>query len=189
MFRSNFGGGFATALKRAGYDGLIITGRADKPVSLIIDKNIRFGSIPAGYAKIEAGADKNIRYCGILSDGFFTTHRGGTGTLMHDMNLLSVGIMPANEPEIPSTQAYEDIERLINAAPSLTGRLGIGRFGTAALYDLSHARNILPNVFFNMSKPHAHDNANAFGKTESVSCGSCVIACRKKKERTTGTGI
>jgi len=181
LFRSDFGGGFATALKRAGYDGLMITGRANKPVSLIIDKNIRFGSIPAGYAKIEAGADKNIRYCGILSDGFFTTHRGGTGTLMHDMNLLSVGIEPANEPETPSTQAYDDIERLINAAPSLTGRLGIGRFGTAALYDLSHARNILPNVFFKLPKPDAGDNANAFGKTENISCGSCVIACRKKK--------
>lgn len=181
LFRSDFGGRFAAALKNEGYDGLMITGRADSPVSLVIDNGVRFGRVTDDFAVVEAGAHSGINWCSILSDGFFTTHRGGTGTMMHRMNLISIGIRPAAEPQKPDTSAYEDIERLINAAPSLTGRPGIGRFGTAALYDLAHARNILPNVFFNLPKPDAHTNACAIGETESVSCGSCTIACRKRK--------
>jgi len=182
LFRSDFGGRFASALKSAGYDGLMITGRADSPVNIIIDERVHFGRVPDDFAVVEAGANKKIKWCTILSDGFFTTHRGGTGTMMHRMNLISIGIRPAAEPDRPDTSAFEDIERLINASPSLTGRLGIGRFGTAALYDLAHARDILPNALLNRPKPDAHANACAIGKTESVSCGSCTIACRKKKD-------
>lgn len=181
LFRSDFGGRFAVALKSAGYDGLMICGRADNTVSMIIDDGVHFSSVPEDFAVVEAGTHRGISWCGILSDGFFTAHRGGTGTLMLRMNLISIGIKPACEPEIPDTSAYEDIERLINAAPSLTGRLGIGRFGTAALYDLTRARDILPNTFFNLPQPAAHTNVCAIGETERVSCGSCTIGCRKRK--------
>jgi aldehyde:ferredoxin oxidoreductase len=182
LFRSDFGGKFANALNKAGYDGLMISGHSETPVSIVIDDSISFSDIPEGYAVVTPGADRNIKYCKILSDGFHTTHRGGTGTLMHSMNLASIGIKPAEEPKTPVTSAYEDIERLINASPSLTGRLGIGRFGTAALYDLAHARDILPNVFFNRKRPAADSNANGFGAMQNVSCGSCPIACRKTKD-------
>jgi len=181
LFRSDFGGRFASALKNEGYDGLMITGRAESCISLVIDNGVRFADVPRGYATVSPGADRNIKYCKIISDGFFTSHRGGTGTMMHRMNLTAIGIRPSGAPQAPDTSAYEDIERLINAAPSLTGRLGIGKFGTAALYDLTRARDILPNTFFNLPQPAANTNACALGETQSVSCGGCTIACRKMK--------
>ncbi|WP_277656210.1 aldehyde ferredoxin oxidoreductase C-terminal domain-containing protein [Seleniivibrio woodruffii] len=182
LFRSDFGGKFATSLKKAGYDGLLIKGKSSDAVHLVIGETVSFEEkAPEGFSIVKAGANRDILYCGIIADGFFKTHRGSTGTLMHSMNLLSVSVKTADEPEAPHTGAYEDIERLINASPSLTGRLGIGRFGTAALYDLAHARDLLPSGFFGLPKPDAKHNAGAFGETESVSCGSCTIACRKKK--------
>lgn len=184
LFRSEFGGNFAVSLKKQGYDGIIIIGRAIKPLSVTIDGEITFKeSFSDDFSVIRAGksAEKGFLHCKIIADDIFTTHRGGTGYLMHDKNLLSVSVKKSSDEQLHPDR--EDIHRLINASPSLMGRLGISRFGTAALYDLAYARNMLPHNYFS-SEPHESSNASAMINScsaESFACEPCIVSCKKRR--------
>lgn len=186
LFRSDFGGRFGVSLQAAGYDGIIITGKSSENISIIIDNDVSFGDAPYdGYSIVKKGkaADKGIRHAGIICDEMFKPHRGSTGYAMAQKNLLSISVkLPHGEAVKPDNEACEDIERLINASPALTGRLSIKNFGTAALYDLACARNMLPHNFRG-AKPDADANAYAMlqGEHKSFSCGHCAVACKKSR--------
>ena len=56
MLASSCGGPFGMALKTAGFDGLLVTGRSENPVYLIIDNQIHGIFRPAGHQKpVETG--------------------------------------------------------------------------------------------------------------------------------------
>ena len=111
---SSIGGHFGPALKQAGYDGLIITGRSERPVVLIVnEQNISFRdaadlhgqSATATLARLnqELGADyrllaigpageTGVRFAGIVSDNRRTTARGGAGAVMGSKNLKAIAV-------------------------------------------------------------------------------------------------
>ncbi len=184
LFRSDFGGDFSISLKHAGYDGLIITGKLEEKKSIIIDHRVLLGRAPdRGYSSVTPGASawEGVTYAGIICDGSFNAHRGSTGYALAQKNIESVCIKLPEESEPETLSANEDIERLINASPALTGRLGICGFGTAALYDLAYSRKMLPHNFFG-SVPDGRVNAHSFLSGHDVihyTCAPCGVGCKK----------
>ena len=111
---SSIGGHFGPALKQAGYDGLIIEGRADKPVILVIDEqqvslrdagNLWGQPTSAALKQLnnELGPDfqlltigpageNGVRFAGITSDVKRTSARGGAGAVMGAKNLKAVAV-------------------------------------------------------------------------------------------------
>lgn len=111
---SSISGHFGPTLKQAGYDGLIINGRADQPVILVIDENnvsLRSAADLWGQTTSatlerlgrELGSDfrlltigpageKGVRFAGITGDVKRTTARGGAGAVMGSKNLKAIAV-------------------------------------------------------------------------------------------------
>ncbi len=111
---SSIGGHFGPTLKQAGYDGLIINGRADRPVILIIDEDQvslrnagdlwgQLTSVALARLSRELGPDfriltigpsgeNGVRFAGITGDVKRTTARGGAGAVMGAKNLKAIAV-------------------------------------------------------------------------------------------------
>lgn len=111
---SSIGGFLGPALKKAGFDGLIVSGRSDRPVVLIIDEGTvsfrdaadLWGQTTAiAFEKLgrELGPDfrlltigpageNGVRFAGIVSDVHRTTARGGAGAVMGSKNLKAIAV-------------------------------------------------------------------------------------------------
>ena len=104
---SNCGGSFGMMLKKAGYDGIILTGKADKPSHIeILDGEVSVQNaehlwgmdtekvqeeFPAHYGKIVIGpaGEHLVRYAGVLS-GERVAGRCGAGAVLVSKNIKSV---------------------------------------------------------------------------------------------------
>ncbi|NMC33840.1 MAG: aldehyde ferredoxin oxidoreductase family protein [Veillonellaceae bacterium] len=111
---SSIGGHFGPALKQAGYDGLILTGKSDRPVVLVVNEgSVSFRdatdlwgqSATATLTRLnqELGPDfrlltigpageAGVRFAGIVSDVRRTTARGGAGAVMGSKNLKAIAV-------------------------------------------------------------------------------------------------
>lgn len=111
---SSIGGHFGPTLKQAGYDGLVINGRADQPVILVIDENkvsLRNASNLWGQSTSSAlkqlnselgpefqllvigpAGETGVRFSSIISDVKRTAARGGAGAVMGAKNLKAIAV-------------------------------------------------------------------------------------------------
>lgn len=97
IFESNIGGAFGPELKFAGYDGIVVTGRADCPVWLRIEDD-RLSIEDAG---------------SLWGKGIFETERALADSLGHGMKSLAIG--PAGENHVPfacvGSESYRQMGR------------------------------------------------------------------------------
>ena len=129
---SNAGTNFGPELKYAGYDGLIITGRAEKPVYISIeddDVSIRDAAklwgegvfettltlqdIHNGYeTKVAAcgpAAEKGVLYGSVIFDLWDAAGRTGMGTVMASKNLKAVAVTGTGALEVADPKRYREI--------------------------------------------------------------------------------
>jgi len=97
IFESNVGGAFGPELKFAGYDGIVITGRAERPVYLRIEND---------RVSLEDAAP-------LWGKGIFETEKWLADTMGHGVKSLSIG--PAGENRVPfaciGSEAYRQMGR------------------------------------------------------------------------------
>jgi aldehyde:ferredoxin oxidoreductase len=206
------GGGFGTALKKAGFDGLIITGKSRGLRGLeIVDRKIAL--VPAdryagagistitaamkskgSVAAVGPAAENGVRYAGILIDNHYAAGRAGLGTVMAAKNLKYITVSGNGQPRVADrdalSSAKKDIFRLVSASPILAGTFGLSKFGTGALYDLMDARRMMPTNNFLASRFDGAQQMNAHAyqqayKPVDTGCRGCHIRCKK----TTRDGI
>ncbi len=200
------GGALGTQIRRAGIDGIVISGKSRVPCGIeIVDDNVSF--LEAGelggtdtdllYARLKdkgavavigPAAEKGVRFASVMVDGFFAAGRNGLGLSFAAKNLkyLTVkgsGKVPVQDPE-GLKKAGEDIRRLIAASPVLLGEHGIAHYGTGAIYDLMHSRRMMPTANFRRTHFDAAPAMNAvFYKrkydTRRAGCRGCHIQCKK----------
>ncbi|WP_243439827.1 aldehyde ferredoxin oxidoreductase family protein [Fundidesulfovibrio soli] len=153
---SNVGGFFAPELKFAGYDGIVITGKASSPVYLAVngdkaelrdaqkfwgkgtdelDKLLpkelgdhRFQSLYIGPA-----GEKQVRYACIMHTASRAAGRSGTGCVMGSKMLKAVCVRGKGAPVASNREAfmaaYEQSMKAMMTNPDFPGR---ARYGTAA---------------------------------------------------------
>jgi len=203
---SSVGGSFGFQLKKAGFDGIIITGKSDSLCGIEIKDN-RIRIFDASHLKgretgdvhsllkgrgatavIGPAAENGVLFSSAIIDGHYAAGRSGIGLTFASKNLKYITIRGTGETKVfdPDglSSAREDIFRLTAASPILLGKFGISRFGTGALYDLMDARHMMPTENFRKTqfdqafKMNAHAFKRKF-KPRNTGCRGCHILCKK----------
>ncbi len=204
---ASVGGSLGTALKRAGLDGLIITGKSPGMCGIeITDRQILIHDATPLSGKGTAfvtevlkkkgavavsgpAAENRVLYANIMVDGHFAAGRNGLGLVFAEKNIKYITVQGKGRPlvkdQVMLKEACKDVLRLVAASPALSGRLGIANFGTGALYDLMDARRMMPTRNFKKTRfIHAADlNAHAYRQQyapENSGCSGCHIRCKKQ---------
>jgi aldehyde:ferredoxin oxidoreductase len=204
---ASVGGSLGVEMKRAGWDGLVITGRAKHPVGIgIRDSHAEFvqaGHL-AGKTTTEIGqalegkgavlahgpaALHGVRFASLMADRHHAAGRGGLGLVMARKNLAFVTVRGSGKTRVYDPKglavAREDVFRLIAASPALLGGFGIARHGTAALVDLISSRAMTPTANFRRTYYPFSATLNAPAMhaaypPKRAGCRGCHIQCKKR---------
>ncbi len=203
---TSVGGRFGTALKRAGWDGLVIVGSAPRMCGIDIrddqvllrdarhlagDTTSRVAERVSGFDSVAAigpAAENGVRFANILIDGHYAAGRSGLGRVMAEKRIKYIAVAGSGRVAVADPAelktAGEDVRRLIAASPILMGPLGISRYGTGALYDLMDNRRMMPTDNFRATRfeDAPRMNANAYQqryRPDSRGCRGCHIRCKK----------
>jgi aldehyde:ferredoxin oxidoreductase len=201
------GGSLAQQLKKAGWDGLIITGQSDSLCGIEIindDVNIADARKFAGLgtaathhlirekgatAVIGPAAENDVLFSSVIIDGHYAAGRGGIGLSMA-MKKIKYLTVRGNKKTLVSDEAAlqkarADVMRLLSASPVLMGEQGISRNGTGALYDLIATRNMMPTYNFRKTIFSHAGTMNSFAyrqryQPKNTGCRGCPVLCKKK---------
>jgi aldehyde:ferredoxin oxidoreductase len=202
---SNSGGSFGIHLKRAGWDGIVIRGKAEKPVYLDIEEDtIQIKSAEhmwgmnteetqdalgkGGKMVIGPGGENLVKYAVIVS-GERVHGRTGMGTVMGSKNLKGIVAkgkkkIQLNKEEKFRSGAKKWIKMLQNHPA--TGDLS-PRLGTAQFVNILSKKNALPTRNFSRgSFEGAHKiSGEALAEqflVKNSGCPSCPIKCGRVVE-------
>jgi len=203
---SSVGGSFGWQLKKAGIDGLVITGKgrnlcgieiSDGDVSIenagqlegaSVNELYRILKTKGSVAGIGPAAENGVLFSSIMIDGSFAAGRGGLGLVSASKNLKYItvhgtGKVPVHDDD-RLRSASEDIRRLTAATPALTGEHGLQNCGTAACFDLVSCRRMMPTANFRRTFfPRASSmNSHAFSDAYNpgrYGCKACHIRCKR----------
>lgn len=205
---ASVGGRLGLELKHAGYDALVITGRARALCGLEIDDaqvrlvdatalsglptpdvfiQLRAHRPTGAIAATGAAAENGCRFASIMADTYHMAARCGLGLVAGHKQLKYIAVRGSGTTTVadPASLALaaEDILRLANASPALMGQYGFTRHGTRSLFDLMDARRMMPTDNFSRTHFAAAGglNAHAFAERHHPlrrGCPGCPVACK-----------
>ena len=205
---SNAGGFFGPELKFAGYDQVIIQGRARHPVYLWIQDDAvelrdaqplwgldvwdttaaiqqELGDANIQVATIGQGAENGVRFAGVFVNLVRAAARTGMGTVMASKNLKAVAVRGTGSFPVADLSRFKDIiERLdgiILNHPEYEIRY---RLGTTKLIRALDGIGGLPTRHFQRGRfEHADavsgEAVEARYKVKSKACFACTIPCSR----------
>lgn len=204
---TSVGGKFGSELKRAGWDGIIITGKSVYLSGITIENDdVKFTNaehleqktvseiredVKTGRSTCCTGpaADNGCLFANIIFDGHYCSGRNGLGISMANKQLKYITIKGSGKTKVDNPEllkkAREEILRLSAASPILQGELGITHFGTGAIYDLIHGRRMMPTNNFKATHFDSAESMNAYKykekyKTKRSGCQGCHLLCKQK---------
>jgi len=210
IFDSNCGGSFGPAMKKAGYDAIIIAGKSPDPIFIEIeDDRVELKSAETlwgenvkattGFLKekgsgsvacIGRAGEKLVPLASIISDATHAFGRGGVGAVMGSKNLKAIVVKGTGKVEIFDRAEFSKqkkaINRLLIACPTISKGLSV--FGTPFLVKITSWMNVLPVANFRTVEPEQDFNLKPFfAKTieeerapKRRACYSCPIACKRE---------
>lgn len=203
---SNCGGSFGLFLKKAGYDGLIITGKSDKRIYIdIMDDNITFNDGDSLWGKttgetqeilggnrgklvIGPAGENLVKYAGIFSDER-AAGRGGIGAVMGYKNLKGIVVNGTKKAVSKNPELSKEINKKwimkIKANP-LTG-VQLPKYGTAGLITLMQNRKMLATRNFKAGQYKDFEMISGENLAEKYlirnkGCITCPIQCGRQVE-------
>ena len=203
---SNSGGHWGPELKFAGYDLLIVEGRAQRPSYLFIyDGQVELRDaarywgcgvsetedgireelgIPAlRIASIGPAGENLVRFACIMNDKHRAAGRSGVGTVMGSKNLKAIAVRGTGGIEIADPTAFlQAFWKMRLSMKDSPGRKSFAELGTAATIDLTQAFGALPtrNFIDGQFEHYENLNGNTIKETRLVAnkaCFACTIAC------------
>lgn len=205
---SYFGGHFGPEIKYAGYDGLVITGKAAHPVYLWIDDDnveIKPASQLWGQDALEVNAaikkeldddtakvvsigpagENKVRYALINCEYNRQAGRGGAGAVMGSKNLKAVALRGSQPVAIENTEAFKSAVKKANADLEASPDVqALVETGTASAVPFANETGLLPHRNY---KDGTYENANKLSDSgqskhlwlKSAACMGCPIRCSK----------
>jgi len=164
-FRSVGGGFFGAELKFAGYDAIIVEGKAEKPVYIwIYDDAVEFKEAShiwgldtdftreilleetdrnARIVMIGPAGERLVKFAAIVTDDMRTASRGGGGAVMGSKNLKAIVIKGSKRPEIFNEKIFDEAVKeqieMYKKNPMLEAFRSLGTAGvTYTFYTLGH---------------------------------------------------
>ena len=206
---SNCGGYFGPELKFAGYDMVIIRGKAAKPMLLVIDDN-KFELKPADdlwgtdtitthrqikdsfgkdfkVACIGPAGEKGVLFAGIISE-YRALGRGGAGAVMGSKNLKAIAVRGSGgiaifDPDIFMKTCRESFNELANSTDTGGGRQ---KYGTNVILSLMDEVGLHPVRNFQKGKfegaASVNEEAIEAHYVRNKACFGCPIYCSKIAE-------
>jgi aldehyde:ferredoxin oxidoreductase len=210
---SYVGGSFAPELKFAGYDAVIITGKAAKPTVVVIKDDVvefrpadkymgmKTSAIEEAMRKdvdpdaktlsIGPAGEAKIPWACISTDQYHKAGRGGHGALMGDKNLKAVVVRGTGSVPVGDAKAFLDLMYRMHEEYILTeDNLWAHEEGTPVLVDAVNGGGALPTRNFSAGVFEGAEkvNSEAFQKirTKKRACYQCAIGCRNFHATTFG---
>jgi aldehyde:ferredoxin oxidoreductase len=195
---SNSGGFWGAELKFAGYDMLIVEGKAQEPVYLAIKddaveikpaghvwgKNTNettdillkeFGDPKARVANIGTAGEQLSRIACVMNDRWRAAGRSGVGAVMGSKNLKAVVVRGSNKVEPADADKFKEVVKSAMGKIKENGVTGQGlpAYGTAVLVNIINEAGIFPTNNFQFG---------TFDKAEEISGEALAEKYLKKKD-------
>ncbi len=201
---SNCGGSFGVMMKRAGIDGLVITGKAENPVHIqITDGDIELldaaelwglnaeetqEKLPKSFGKLVIGpaGENMVSYAAAVS-GERVAGRCGVGAVFGSKNIKALSAFGTAEAQVLNREKFDKFivkwVSFIRNHP-MTGD-SLPRYGSAGLVNKANANWALPTR--NFQKGHFDEADKVSGETladeflvKNSNCISCPIRCERR---------
>jgi aldehyde:ferredoxin oxidoreductase len=199
-------GRISVELKKVGYDGLVIRGRANHPCYLRIDdKGIEVreanliwgrdsfetermlrdleGGIPLGVSTIGPAGEKLSRFACINSDLYRQAGRGGVGAVMGSKNLKAIVVKGRKDVSLHDRKRLIELNRenYQRAKKSVVAQARM-KYGTPLTLNITHAGGILPTMNFQFGTwEKALEKIDSIGVHKNMvshkACLSCFTHC------------
>ena len=207
--KSNTGGGWAKALKRAGWDGVVIRNASEGPVYLDInDSHVSIRTASHLWGKTvretmqelyrEAGAhgleiaaigqagENLVRYANIMTSAYHAAGRCGLGAVLGAKKLKAIavrgtGSTTVRDPDGLATEAQRILDKISN---SVKAGLYL-KYGTAATIGYVNKDGLLPVRNFKENSIEYGGNLDGLFLVEKGymrkggACSACPLGCHK----------
>ena len=203
---SNCGGFWGPELRSAGYDGLWVTGKADRPVLLWIDDGIveirdasliwgketyeaqdmvkrAIGKPGAHIAVVGPAAENLVPFAGIYCDHGRTAGRTGLGAVMASKNLKAVAVHGTHAPPLFDSAAYARLRSESNRLLKQDNEARVlHELGTAGAANYSEYLGAMPAKYYHQGGFDLVDSVSGATMADQIltgqsTCHACVIAC------------
>jgi aldehyde:ferredoxin oxidoreductase len=204
---SNSGGRFPTEFKRTGYDAIIFSGRADRPVYLYLDEQtaelrdaghlwgqdthrttdmlLEATDAKAKVACIGPAGEKRVRFAAIMNDKHRAAGRSGVGAVMGSKHLKAVvvkgsGRVPLADPEgfkAFNKKVLDTFREAVKETP-----LGLTVNGTAGVVMATQNFGVLPTRNWQQGTFDGWEKIHGEELTrrflkKNSACYACPIGC------------
>jgi len=199
------GGRFPVRLKGSGFDGVIITGRSEKPVYLHLENGeaeIRdasqlwgkdsyetqklikdeLGGDNLSVACIARGGEKQTRYASIMNDKGRSAGRCGMGALMGSKNLKAVAAAGDSKPKLADPAKIRAlVKQASTAIDANMVSVAFREYGTLMYMDMGMMLGDVPVKYFTKSVfPVEKLTGEAFRQNYTIknhACRGCPVGC------------
>lgn len=197
------GGEFGITLKRAGFDAIVIRGKADKPVYLLVNNgeaeikdaerlwgktvhettNILAEEKGMSVACIGPAGENKVRFASIMNDNGRAAGRCGGGAVMGAKNLKAIVATGTKKAEIAEPEKLQaSISKLREGMKNWTFNESIASHGTIALLAFLNGLGCLPTKNFKTTYFEDAEKISAAALEEkyllkSTACHGCVVGC------------
>ncbi|MFN2231837.1 MAG: aldehyde ferredoxin oxidoreductase family protein [Anaerolineae bacterium] len=208
------GGFWPAELKFAGYDGIVVHGRAAQPVYLWIHDGQaelrdaahlvgRFTGDVEDTIRSELGdervhvlqcgpaAEAGVLYGALVNNANRVNGRGGMGTVMASKNLKAVAVRGHNRPQVADPDSLRALARWGAENVDQSGVSGFKRLGTSVLV-LSQSRvGGLPTRNWSSGTFEGAEQVSGEHMAETIlkstdTCYACTVRCKRVVEVTDG---
>lgn len=207
---SNVGGFVGPVLRYAGYDGLLITGRAPAPVYLWIHDGraelcdathlwgkadtyetqrcikSETGELQARVACIGLAGENGVPYASIMVDHGRAAGRTGMGALMGAKNLKAVAVRGAGKIAYAREDEYKQLRAAANKGLLEENLTAVFReTGTAGAADYLQLLGDMPQKYWTQATFDGAAKISGSAMAETIltgksACQGCVIACGRE---------
>jgi len=210
------GGVFGNVLKKTGIDGIVIIGKAEKPIYLLItDDKIEIKDASqlwgknthetrdaltdkypkASVASIGPAGENQVLYSAIMNDKDRAAARGGMGAVMGSKNLKAIVALGTKDIPVADPEGLKllltKLSRLIDKNP-VTGK-SLNLLGTSVLMNVINAHGMLPTENFQRGVFNDAEGISGEKITEVLlqkrsACFHCPIACGRTTKTANKSG-
>ncbi|MCD5409828.1 MAG: aldehyde ferredoxin oxidoreductase family protein [Methanocellales archaeon] len=207
IFDSHSGGRWGPELKFAGFDAIVVKGKAQGPVYLWINgggaeirdasavwgKDVfettdllvrEVGDDMAKVACIGPAGEKLAKIASIMNDKYRAAGRGGLGAVMGSKNLKAIVVRGTKKPVIADQEAFDTAvaeARKMLKENAVTGQ-GLPTYGTAVLVNIINGVGAFPTRNFQTGVFENADDISGETIAKTIldkkrACWGCPIAC------------
>ncbi|MFP4457790.1 MAG: aldehyde ferredoxin oxidoreductase family protein [Clostridia bacterium] len=203
---SNSGGYWGPELKFAGYDMIIVEGKADKPSYLMIEDdkveirdashiwgkvvsettNILEKEVPEKSRVLTIGpaGEKLSNIAAVMNDVARAAGRSGVGAVMGSKNLKAITVRGTKKVEVADKEGLKEahLEMIKKIRENGVTGVGLPTYGTAVLVNIINETGVFPTNNFQLSQFAEAEEVSGETLTEKYlvkkdPCYRCPIAC------------